>query len=161
MPDIKSPYQVLKEFEQEFIHAIQQSIDNNDRHARGGLWQSVKAQTKIYGQMVVMEIKMDQYWKFVDKGVNGNSRAQGSEYTFKKKNIKTDAMLDFIRNRGITKFKRPNGDVIFDVNMTNKQRKSLKGLKSKKIKKAYKASTMDTRRKTLAFLLGKIGRAHV
>lgn len=132
MPDIKSPYQVLKEFEQEFIHAIQQSIDNNDRHARGGLWQSVKAQTKIYGQAVVMEISMLDYWKYVEEG-----RRRGGKMPPQQ------AMLNFIRDRGIK------------VELSKLKKAKIKSLKSKRIKKAVKQISVEKKAKSLAFVLGR------
>jgi uncharacterized short protein YbdD (DUF466 family) len=130
--DIKSPYQVLKEFEQHFINAIQKSIDENDRHARGGLWQSVKAQTKIYGQSVVMEVSMADYWKYVENGRRKGAKAPPQ-----------DAMLNFIRDRGIK------------VELSALRKKKISGVKSKKIKKAYKQMSVQQKAKSLAFVLGQ------
>lgn len=118
MPDIKSPYQVLKDFEQEFIHAIQRSIEENDRFARGQLFQSVKAQTKIYGQKVVMEVSMLEYWKYVEEG-----RRKGAKMP------PIDAMLNFIRDRGIK-------------------------VTDKKAPKKSK-QTLEKKRRSLAFVLGR------
>lgn len=130
----KSPYTILKEYEQTIIDGLIKSLENNNKVVSGNLAQSIEAKTKIFGQSISLEVYMDGYWKFLDRGVNGTVVKRGSEYSFKKKNLKAGVMEKFIRNRGIKQYKSKSGNVIFDVN------------KAKDKSKGYK---------TLAFLLGR------
>jgi hypothetical protein len=122
-----TPYEVLKSYEQKFIDAIQASLERNDRYASALLWQSVKAPVKIMGQKVVMEIKMLDYWRWVNDG-----RKKGS------KQPPQQAMLKHIANRGIS-----TKDI--------EQFYMRKGLKVKRKTPLRK----DKAQKTLAFLMGR------
>jgi hypothetical protein len=130
----KSPYTILKEYEQTITDSLIKSLENNNKIAGGMLAQSIDAKTKIFGQSISLQVYMNDYWKFIDRGVNGTVNKVGSEYSFKKKNLKAGVMEKFIRNRGIKQYKSKSGNVIFDVN------------KAKDKSKGYK---------TLAFLLGR------
>lgn len=138
-----TPREVLEAFENRFITAFQDSLERHNRLASGVLWQSIKAETKIFGQSVVLEISMDEYWKFVNEGVNGTQNKVGSPFSFKKKNLKTGAMLKHIANRG--EYLNP-----IAVDIAN-YRKDSKGLKVKR----NKPLPIDKARKSLAFLLGR------
>lgn len=123
-----TPYDVLRDYSQKFIDAIHKSLEKHDRFASGLLWQSVKAPVKIMGQKVVLEITMNDYWKYVNDG-----RQKGS------KQPPSDSMLKHIANRGIgTK----------DLENYYKNKKGLK-VKRKKPLSPEKA------RRTLAFLIGR------
>lgn len=101
--DILSPRQVLESYEKKFIDALHKSIEKHDRLSGGKLWQSVSAITKIYGQNVVLEINMEDYWRWVDEGVNGTQMTRNSPNSFKTntKRIPIGAIKKFIANRGI------------------------------------------------------------
>ena len=88
---ILSPRQVLESFEQKFIDAFHKSLEKHDRVSGGGLWQSVKAQTKVYGQKVTLEITMADYWKWVENGRKAGGKQPPIE-----------PILKFIANRGLT-----------------------------------------------------------
>jgi hypothetical protein len=122
--DILSPRQVLESYEKKFIDALHKSLEKHDRISGGVLFQSVTAITKIYGQKVTLEISMADYWRWVDEG-----RKKGG------KQPPPDAMLKFIRNRGIT----PS---------LIKKNKALK-------KKDRKPINKDAQYRTLAFLIGR------
>ena len=130
--DIKSPRQLLMDYEEKLINAIHASLEKHDRVARGQLWQSVKAETKIYGQAIVLEVSMLDYWKYVEDGRRKGVTAPPQ-----------DAMLTFIRDRGIK------------VTLSNRRKKNIKALKSKRIKKAYKQYSLEQKRKSLAFVLAQ------
>ena len=70
---------------------------------------------------------MNDYWKFVDKGVDGTVTSQGSEYKYKKngKRIPLDAMKKFIAARGLSP-------------------KQLVTKGSKKVSKAKKQTALDS-----------------
>lgn len=86
-----SPREIIASYEQKFIDAFQDSLTKHDKVSGGGLFQSVKAITKVYGQKIILEIRMDDYWKWVDEG-----RKKGS------KQPPIEPILKFIANRGLT-----------------------------------------------------------
>lgn len=86
-----SPREIIATYEQKFIDALQDSLVKYDKVTPGLLWQSVKATTKVYGQKIVLEISMEDYWKWVDEG-----RKAGS------KQPPIAPILKFIANRGLT-----------------------------------------------------------
>lgn len=143
MAEILSPKEVIEDYRQKFIDALHKSITENKVLSGGGLFQSVTAQVRVYGQMVSLEISMEDYWKFLEQGVNGTSAKVGSEFSFKKKNIKQSAMLQFMKNRGIK------------AELTAKKTTQIKGLKNKTVRKSVKQVSMETARKNLAFVLGR------
>jgi len=99
-----SPLDVLMSYEQKLIDALVQSLEKNDRVKGGSLAQSVSVRFKAFATHFTIEIDMEKYWKFVDKGVDGWSKSQGSEYKYKKggKPIPEDAMREFMAENGIT-----------------------------------------------------------
>jgi len=137
-----SPRQILENYKQIIIDALADSLEKNERVAQAMLRQSISINIRSFATNMVMEISMADYWKFVDKGVDGTMRKQGSPYKFKKGNIKQDAVKKFALNRGITSYKKPDGTVIFDT------KKDLKDRKGKSI-------PMNKKFKTLYWLIGR------
>lgn len=102
MAEGKTPYQILEDYVEKIYESLHDSLVRNNRFASGDLSQSIYvAPPKIFGQKITLQVFMDGYWKFVDRGVNGIQRKVGSEYSFKKKNIDRQAMIKHIANRGI------------------------------------------------------------
>lgn len=135
-----TPKEVLEEYGQKFVDAFRQSLINNDKFVSGGLSQSIIAMpVKIMGQTLIMEIRADEYFDYVNDGVNGTQVNNGSPYSFRKKNVNQNAMLQHIANRGI--------------NYRDMQNfyKNSKGLKVKRKKPMEKQKAL----KTLAFLIGR------
>ena len=137
-----SPRKILENYKQIIIDALADSLEKNDRIAQGLLVQSISINIRSFATNMVMEISMADYWKFVDKGVDGTKRSQGSPYKFKKGNIKQAAVKKFALNRGITSYRKPDGTVIFNT------KKDLKDRKGKSI-------SMDKKFKTLYWLIGR------
>ena len=123
-----TPYDVLKNYSQKFIDAIQSSLEKNDRLAKGLLWQSVQAPIKVMGQKLVMEIRMNDYWRWVNDGRRAGSKQPPPQ-----------AMLDHIANRGISTKRIENFY------------KNKKGLQIKR----KKPISPEKARKSLAFLIGR------
>jgi uncharacterized short protein YbdD (DUF466 family) len=128
----KSPYTILKEYEQTIIDSLIKSLENNNKIAGGMLAQSIEAKTKIFGQSISLQVYMNDYWKYVDSG-----RKKGS------KQPPQDAMLKHIALRGEWHAKRVNDISNFYTNS--------KGLKVKRKNPLPK----DKARKSLAFLIGR------
>lgn len=141
-------YKVLENYKQIIIDALTQNLAESDRIASGRLAQSIDVNVSIMGQSIVMTIKMEGYWKYVDKGVNGTQINRNSIFSFKKKNLKQGVMLDHIKYRG-NKYAKTLSDI-------QRFRKNDKGqvVQRKKLMSAEKA------RKSLAFILGRGLAAH-
>lgn len=139
MPEdnLLSPRGVLQSFEQRFIDALQQSLTDKDRLVSGGLWQSIKASTKVFGQKVALEISMADYWRWVDEG-----RKAGSKQPPPK------AMLKHIADRG----ERWN-PVAQRISRFSKNKKGLDVQRKKPL-------AMPKARNTLAFLIGRSIKKH-
>ena len=131
--------EVLAVIRQETIDALTDSLYEVDRVSTGELVQSISVDIPIQDDEVSFILSMEDYWKFVDEGVDGTSKSVGSPYKFKKKNIKQRAVLEFIANRGIsagriaTHYKNSKGAMV-------RRKKPMPG---------------DKARKTLAFLIGR------
>lgn len=85
-----SPRKILENYKQIIIDAIADSLEKNDRIAKGLLVQSISINIRSFATNMVMEISMADYWKYVDGG-----RKKGSKMP------PIDAMLKHIANRGI------------------------------------------------------------
>jgi hypothetical protein len=123
-----TPREVLQDYSQKFIDAFHKSLEKHDRLASGVLWQSVKAPVKVMGQRVILEITMNDYWRWVNDGRKAGSKQPPPQ-----------AMLKHIANRGVDYRGLQNY-------YTNK-----KGLKIKRTKPLSKEKALNT----LAFLIGR------
>jgi hypothetical protein len=135
---------ILASYSQKFVNALHTSLSNVDRVSAGGLYQSIKAPVKILGQKVVLEIRMADYWDYVNEGVDGWNRSVGSPFKFKKagKRIPLQSMKDFMANRGI------------QPTMNIKRNQVIAKLKSKKLKKALKADSKEKDLNSAAYAIG-------
>jgi hypothetical protein len=126
---------------QETIDLLVKSLKAKDRFVSGNLAQSIDVRYDIGDKELSFTVFTDEggeYWKFVDKGVSGTKRKFNTPFSFRKKNLKQAAMLEFIRNRSIYELKDKSGKVIFSIRKKGKQ----------------KGSTQD-RAKTMAFIIGR------
>lgn len=145
---------VLVGIRNETIAELHASLKKVDRVSLGGLFQSIRVDLPNNDSVISFELYMEDYWKFVDEGVDGTVRKFGSQFKFKKKNINQRAALDFIAARGISQWKDKSGKVIFDVKAKAVRTKSIKGFGVASTKQLKKSRTED-RLKTLAFLVGR------
>lgn len=83
------------------------------------------------------------YWKFVNKGVDGTQLKHGSPYAFKKKNLSQKAMLAFIDKRH------------FKIELNTKTKSLNKKIKTKGIRQQHKTLSILAQKKTVAFLIGR------
>jgi hypothetical protein len=123
-----SPRQILENYKQIIIDALADSLEKNDRVAKGGLVQSISINIRSFATNMVMEISMADYWKYVDGG-----RKKGSKMP------PIDAMLKHIANRGIN-YK--------GIQNTYKNKKG-------QIVKRKKPLAKEKALRTLAFLIGR------
>ena len=100
------------------------------------LTDSIRTNVEINGGSVRWTLSMDNYWQFIEFGVDGTEKSQGSKFKFKSKQPPQSAMLNFIDKRDI--------------------RVKLKtGLKGK-----AKTLSIEKQKKSLAFLLGRSIKKH-
>ena len=97
---------VFLKFRAELIADLRESLIKVERDQPGNLMQSIDIKNsvlKISINNVSFTFAMEDYWKFVDKGVDGWKQSRGSEYKYKKngKRIPLDAMLKLIKFRGL------------------------------------------------------------
>ena len=59
---------ILKKYAEQIITALKANLTANDSIASYKLIQSVQSNVTIYGSVYTMEIKMEDYWKFVEYG---------------------------------------------------------------------------------------------
>ena len=93
---------VMFKYKSVITDELEQSLDNVNRVASGKLRQSIRVDIDEEEEKISLSLYMDDYWKFVDKGVDGTQVKHGSPYKFTKKNVDNDAMLSFMKFRGIT-----------------------------------------------------------
>lgn len=95
---------VLLNFRKEIIKLLRDSLDKAKRHdSTDSLRQSIDGNVAITENRLSLEIELNDYYKFIDKGVDGTKISHGSEYKYKKngKRIPLDAMLKMIASGGL------------------------------------------------------------
>jgi hypothetical protein len=125
--------EVFAIYQNKIIKALTDNLERVNRVSTGALSQSIRVDIEQEEETVSFILFMEDYWKFVDMGVDGWKNKHGSPFSYKKKNIDQQAMLDFIKFRGI----RP------------------KPPKRKGLSRSSKKLSMDKRRKQLAFVMGR------
>lgn len=141
---VKNAEDVFYKYKAEIIEDLRQKLIEKDKDQPGVLIQSIDVQIFEKGAKLTFELEMEDYWKFVDKGVDGTKESHGSEYKFKNGNkpVNLGAMLDFIKVRGI----KPK--------QSAKKLKQVQSTKNKTVKKAVKQVNRDRALKSAAFAMG-------
>jgi len=93
---------IFLKYRAELIADLRESLIRVNRDQPGDLLQSVDAFVKVNSNNVSFELVMNDYWKFVDEGVDGTQKSVGSQFKYKKngKRIPLDAMKKFIASHG-------------------------------------------------------------
>lgn len=92
---------VLTNYAIEVRNNYQDALVRSDRIASGKLLNSVEYITEFNGNEYQVFLQLEDYWKFVEAGVNGTERSQGSPFSFKSKRVNVSAILDWIRVKPI------------------------------------------------------------
>lgn len=93
--------EVLEQFAIEVRNLYQDNLILNDRFASGKLLNSVEYITHFGGKDYWVSLKLEDYWKFVEQGVNGTEQSQNSPFSFKGDFVNVDAILNWIRVKPI------------------------------------------------------------
>jgi hypothetical protein len=99
----KTVEDIFLKYRADLIQDLRESLIAVDRDQPGNLLESIDGFIKVEFNNISFELVMNDYWKFVDKGVDGWKQSRGSEYKYKRntKRIPLDAMLKLIKFRGL------------------------------------------------------------
>jgi hypothetical protein len=102
--ELKGVQKVLAEFAKKVVLDSQRNLDKGS-NASMSLRQSIAPlPVKEVGGGYMVEIEMNDYWKFVNEGVRGaqdGSKAIGSPFQYRDKMPPRQAIEDWITNKGI------------------------------------------------------------
>jgi len=145
----KTVEDIFLKYRADLIQDLRESLINVNRDQPGDLLQSIDGSVEVEANNISFEIRMNDYWVFVDEGVDGTVTSQGSQYKYKKagKRIPLDAMKKFIAARGLSP--------AMSISRQRKVEKIAgKGKLSKKIKKAVKQINKKNALDSFAFAIG-------
>lgn len=130
--DIEELQAVLDDYGQEVRNLYQDNLIRNDRIASGDLLNSVNFIVERNGSKMEVFLDLAKYWKFMEQGVNGTERDQGSPYSFKSKRVNVPAILNWIRVKPVIPKPDDNGRIPTPESLayalaTTIARKGLKG----------------------------------
>lgn len=123
--------------------AIDTAISADGGGQTSNLSGSVNYKVLNQGGNISFQLTMNDYWDYQDKGVNGTDVNHGSKYKFKGKNINQKAILAFVTARHMK------------IELTPKNKELNKSLRTKGIRQQHKKLSIEQRKKTLAFIIGR------
>lgn len=111
--------ELSKVFAEDMIQRMKDQLSEQDRNASRSLSQSLTFNFELEGKELTVEFLANDYWDFINSGVNGLERSFGSAYSFRTLNP-SPAMLDsftgttslrgWMAARGITSLSYTNKD---------------------------------------------------
>lgn len=124
---------IFLKYRADIIADLRESLIKHDRDQPGDLLQSIDGEVTIGSNKISFELKMNDYWKFVNEGVDGTAVKHNSQFKYKKngKRIPLDAMKKFIAARGISpamsiSAHKRNTKIIATGKLNKKAQKTLK-----------------------------------
>lgn len=97
--------ETIAEWLRERIDVAQAELESNNRNASGSLSASIRPKDLVTnGEEVLVEVIAEDYWDFINQGVNGTLNEFGSPYSFKNLVVGMkmhQAFKEFIQLRGI------------------------------------------------------------
>ena len=90
---------VAQSFASSSIEFMKQLLDDDNRNANGSLSQSLSFNIESNNSEISVEFLANDYWDFINSGVNGVERSFGSPYSFRSLNP-SPAMLDSLTGTG-------------------------------------------------------------
>ena len=76
-------------------------LEEDNKVASGDLLNSIQGEVRVDNNLYTFVINLNDYWKFLEYGVNGTAVDNGSTYSFKGKTVNTDAIEKWITVKGI------------------------------------------------------------
>jgi len=136
---------VFLKYKATIIDELTKNLHESGKDQPGKLIQSVDVKIGIDGSSVSFKLFMEDYWKFVDEGVQG-TKGGGitSQYKFKTggKRIPLDSIKKFIAARGIA------------PTQSKHKQEQLSKLRNKKLKKVIKKESKQVELNSAAFAIG-------
>lgn len=136
---------VFLKYKASIIDELTKNLHESGKDQPGKLIQSVDVKIGVDGSSVSFKLFMEDYWKYVDEGVQG-TKGGGitSQYKFKPggKRIPLDSIKKFIAARGIA----PTQNI--------KKGQQLSKLRNKKLKKVIKKENKQVALNSAAFAIG-------
>lgn len=97
--------ETIAEWLRERIDVAQAELESNNRNASGSLSASIRPKDLVTnGEEVLVEVIAEDYWDFINQGVNGTIGNFGSPYSFRNLGVGMkmhQAFKEFIQLRGI------------------------------------------------------------
>lgn len=98
--------QTISEWLRERIDVAQAELESSNRNASGSLSASIRPKDLVTnGEQVLVEVIAEDYWDFINQGVNGTVNNFGSPYSFRTLGVGMEmkqSFKEFIQLRGIT-----------------------------------------------------------
>jgi len=108
--DNKQTYQYLNQFAKYIIQQSRSNLSKSNRNSSKSLYNSLDSEIEVSANSFRLAFLMEDYGKFIDKGVqgsnprgikNGVQKAPNSEYKFKSKSIPTKVLDKWVIKKGI------------------------------------------------------------
>lgn len=98
-------YRKLTAFVATKITEAKTNLRDANSSSTGTLESSIAPNVTIEDEKIIVEVLAEDYWEYIDKGVNGLERNQRSPFSFRNLGVSEAMALsfeNFIKNRGIT-----------------------------------------------------------
>lgn len=145
---------VVNSYRQVIVDLLRDELKKHDKYATGNLVEHMRVDLEKDENVISFELVMQDYWKFVDKGVDGTKVKHGSPYKFTKGNIKQEAVRRFMTSRRIEEISWQKDGKTITLSAKKKNIKTKKGL-DKEAKKKKKIISRQSRLKAIAFVIGR------
>ena len=108
--DNKQTYKYLNDFAKYVIQQSRSNLSKSNRNSSKSLYNSLDSEIEVSANSFRLAFLMEDYGKFIDKGVqgsnpsgikNGVQKAPNSEYRFKSKSIPTKVLDKWVIKKGI------------------------------------------------------------
>ena len=108
--DNKQTYKYLNEFAKYVIQQSRSNLSKSNRNSSKSLYNSLDSEIEVSANSFRLAFLMEDYGKFIDKGVQGSNpsgikkgvqKAPNSEYRFKSKSIPTKVLDKWVIKKGI------------------------------------------------------------
>ena len=108
--DNKQTYKYLNDFAKYVIQQSRSNLSKGNRNSSKSLYNSLDSEIEVGANSFRLAFLMEDYGKFIDKGVqgsnpsgikNGVQKAPNSEYRFKSKSIPTKVLDKWVIKKGI------------------------------------------------------------
>jgi hypothetical protein len=108
--DNKQTYKYLNDFAKYVIQQSRSNLTKSNKNSSKSLYNSLDSEIEVSANSFRLSFLMDDYGKFIDKGVQGSNpsgikkgvqKAPNSEYRFKSKSIPTKVLDKWVIKKGI------------------------------------------------------------